>query len=47
MTTYIGCGAVIIGNVNRGSGSAIGAMSVVTKDIKLVTTVIGNSAREI
>ena len=31
--TYIGCGAKIIGNVNIGNNSRIGANCIVTKDV--------------
>ncbi len=42
----IGAGAIILGPINIGDGAKIGANSVVLKDVKPYTTVVGIPARE-
>lgn len=42
----IGAGAILLGPVNIGEGSMIGAGSVVTKDVPKYTTVVGIPAKE-
>ena len=42
----IGAGAIILGPINIGEGAKIGANSVVLKDVKPYTTVVGIPARE-
>ena len=44
---YIGCGAKILGNIIIGENSKIGAGSVVLKDIKPNSTVVGIPGKEI
>lgn len=43
----IGCHVVIIGNINIGAGSCIGAGSVVIKDVPPGSVVVGNPAKPI
>ena len=43
----VGMLAIVIGNVTVGKGAYIGAGSVVTKDVKPYTTVLGNPCREL
>jgi serine O-acetyltransferase len=42
----IGAGAIVLGPITIGEGSKIGANSVVLKDVKPYTTVVGVPARE-
>ena len=42
----IGAGAIVLGPITIGSGSKVGANSVVLKDVKPFTTVVGVPARE-
>ncbi len=42
---YIGCGAKILGNINIGKNSKIGANAVVLKDVMPNTTIIGIPGR--
>lgn len=44
---FIGANAVILAGIHIGSGAIIGAGSVVTKDVKANTTVVGIPAREV
>lgn len=43
----IGAGAVIVCGVTIGEGAMVGAGSVVTKDVKANTLVVGNPAKEV
>lgn len=43
----IGSGSTILCGITIGKGAMVGAGSVVTKDVKAKTTVVGNPAREI
>jgi len=42
----IGAGAIVLGPIKIGDGSRVGANSVVLKDVKPYTTVVGTPARE-
>ena len=44
---WIGCGAIILTGVKIGRGAIIGAGSVVTKDVKPYSIVLGNPAKKI
>lgn len=44
---YVGAGAILLGGVMVGNNSTIGAGTVITKDIKEGSVVVGNPAREL